>query len=456
MFKLVVPLIFILAAYLTAYRSAAVAFATIYLPSLLMLASTPKVNLPGLPDMNATYAAIYGILAGLAIKGGEPFPFKFGWIDRIVLLLTLSCMITASVTEKFWTGVNVFGEQLLNYLGPYFIARIMFHNAEMRKRALWICVVCAIITATFALVELRLWPYFMSRNLKAIGLFSGQNTMVLGRFGLFRTQGPYCHPIDMGNASLLLTMMIALFATTTSVGLRNWWVRLGLFATIGSALSSLSFTSFMGIAACGAGVAVIWYMPKLGKLMPVAVACMFLVGAYMTNHLLNMNVERESENMGQDIQDSVMVRAMIVQNSWPFITSSGFFGYGNTIKHRDLDLDSVDNSYVLFTMRRGFTFIALFLSMPVILAWRARKAFKRIWMSAHYQPLALGIAGVLGIMVSMYTVWFGFVYSVLWLILLAMTNSMLDIILYGAPFAKPATRARDMQYATGLIQPAAG
>lgn len=453
MFKLVVPLIFIFAAYLTAYRSAAVAFATVYIPSLLMLASTPKVGLPGLPDMNATYAAMYGILAGLALKGGEAFPFRFGWIDRLVLLMTLSCIITASMTEKIWTGVNVFGEQLLGYVAPYFIARIMFHDSDMRRRALWICVVCAITTAFFALIELRLWPYFMSRNLKGIGLFSGQNTMVLGRFGLFRTQGPYCHPIDMGNASLLLAMMIGLFAATTSIGLRNWWVRLGLFAAVGSALSSLSFTSFMGIAACGAGVAVIWMLPKLGKLMPLAVACMFLVGGYMTHRLLNMNVERESENVGQDIQDSVMVRAMIVQNSWPFVTSSGWFGYGNTIRRSQLNLDSVDNSYILFTMRRGYAFLSLFLAIPLVLGWRARKAFKQIWLPQHYQPLTLGIAGVLGIMVSMYTVWFGFVYSVMWMILLAMTTSMLDVIQYGAPVKSRASQPRDVQYATGLIQP---
>lgn len=456
MFKLLVPLIFILAAYLTVYRSAAVAFATIYLPALLLVASTPKISVPGLPDMNATYGAVYGILAGLALKGGEPFPFKWGWIDRIVLLMTVSCIITASITDEFWAGVNVFGEQLLGYVAPYFLARIMFHDAEMRKRALYICIFCAVITAFFALIELRLWPYFMSRNLKGIGLFSGQNTMVLGRFGLFRTQGPYCHPIDMGNASLLLAMLIGLFATTTSIGLRSWWVRLGLFAAVGSALSSLSFTSFMGIAACGAGVAVIWFLPKLGKLMPIAVVGMFIVGGMMTNRLLNMDVERESEDVGKTVQDSVAVRAMIVQNSWEFVTTSGWFGYGNTIRRSQLNLDSVDNSYILFTMRRGFAFLALFLSIPVILAWRARKAFKQIWLPQHYQPLALGIAGVLGIMVSMYTVWFGFVYSVMWMIVLAMTTSMLDVIQYGAPAKSRATQPQDVQYATGLIQPVAG
>jgi len=456
MFKLLVPLILVLAAYLTVYRSAAVAFATVFLPSLLLVASSPKLGVPGLPDANVTYGAIYGILAGLALKGGEALPFKFGWIDRIVVLMMVSCVITSCITDEFWAGVNVFGEQLLGYVAPYFLARVMFHNAEMRRRALWICIFCAIVTATFALIELRLFPYFMSRHLKSMGLFSGQNTMVMGRFGLFRTQGPYCHPIDMGNASLLLAMLIGLFATTTSVTLSNWWVRIGLFAAIGASITSLSFTSFMGIAACLAGVGLLWMMPRLGRMMPLAAVCMFVVGGIVTNKLLNTDVIRESEKMGVTVEDSVMVRAMIVQNSWPFVTTSGYFGWGNTIRRSELNLDSVDNSYILFTMRRGFVYLSLFLSIPVILAWRARKAFKQIYLPQQYQPLALGLAGVLGIMVSMYTVWFGFVYSVMWMVLLAFTNSMIDVILYGAPKTAASQYRQDTQYATGLIQPVVG
>lgn len=455
MHSLVVPLIFLLAGYLTLYRSAAVAFATLYLPALLLLGSTPKVNLPGLPDMNATYGAIYGILAGLAIKGGEPFPFKWNWIDRIVIALTVSCIITACITDEFFAGVNVMGEQFLGYVAPYFLARILFHDAEMRRRALWVCVTCAIITGFFALIELRLIPYFMARNLKNIGLFNGPTTMVLWRFGLMRTQGPYCHPIDMGNASMLLTILIGIFAMTTSVGIRNFWVGVGLLAALGAAGSSLSFTSFMGIAATLAGAGLLFMLPKLGKLMPLAAICMFIVGGYITNQLLNTDIERDRENMGADVVDSMMVRAMIVQNSWDFVTTSGWFGYGNTIRRSMLNLDSVDNSYILFIMRRGYVFFTLFLLIPLLLAFRARKGFQRAGLPQQYQPLALAMAGVLGTMVSMYTVWFGFVYSVMWYILLALTNSMIDVLTGYAP-RKVIPLSQDeqrVQYATGLIQP---
>src|SRR3954463_1698874 len=165
-----VVILFAAAIYLTLYRGAVVAFVTLYLPCLLLLNTTQKINLPGLPDMNATFGVIYGICGGLVLKGGEPMPFKWGWMDTVMSLMALSTVITGMVTEYVYTGVSIFGEQFLGYLAPYFLARVMFHSAPMRRRALWICVVSAFIIAFFTLIELRLWPYFLSRNLKSFGL----------------------------------------------------------------------------------------------------------------------------------------------------------------------------------------------------------------------------------------------------------------------------------------------
>ena len=59
---------------LTLYRGSAVAFVTLYLPSLLLLNTTQKINLPGLPDMNCTVAVLYGVLGALVSKAGRRFP----------------------------------------------------------------------------------------------------------------------------------------------------------------------------------------------------------------------------------------------------------------------------------------------------------------------------------------------------------------------------------------------
>src|SRR5262249_9486585 len=141
--RVLVAILIAAAVYMTLYRSAVVAFVTLYLPSLLLLNTTQRINLPGAPDPNATLGVVYGILGALVIKGGEPFPFKWGFMDTLVLLLTLSTVITGMVTEYLYTGISVLGEQVLQYVAPYFLARVLFHDPAMRRRALWICVTCA-------------------------------------------------------------------------------------------------------------------------------------------------------------------------------------------------------------------------------------------------------------------------------------------------------------------------
>src|SRR5205085_8739428 len=126
---------------------------------------------------------------------------------------------------------------------------------------------------------------------------------------------------------------------------------------------------------------------------------------------------------------------------------AGSFGWGSSIRHSQLSLESVDNSYMLFTMRRGFVFLGLFLMVPVVVALRGMKAFAAGKLPTHWIPLAVGIASIIGIMAAMYTVWFGFVYSVLWVIMIGLTTSMSDVLIFGPPTARPASQPQTRGFA---------
>src|SRR5438045_6610307 len=152
---------------------------------------------------------MYGILGGIVIKGGEGLNFRFGIADGVILAMSISSIITAGLTESLWTAVNMFGLEFMGFLMPYFLARALFHDPPARRRGMWILIVCVFFLSFFALIELRLWPFFLSRWLRPMGLFIGQNTMVMMRFHLFRTQLTFHHPIDTGHASLLLTSLTA-------------------------------------------------------------------------------------------------------------------------------------------------------------------------------------------------------------------------------------------------------
>jgi hypothetical protein len=430
----IVGIVTLIALLVTLQRGAVMAFVWLWLPCQLLLYLAPRVPVPSLPDISPPFGVLYGIMLGLVLKGGERLPFRWNLMDTLILLITLSDIVSYTITEKVWTGVAVLGDRYFEYVAPYFMARIMFHSAQARRHALWIIVVICLFVAACALVEVRLIPLVTARTLKGIGLFHGVSQMVLERWGLFRTQVLYCHPIDMGNSSILLVCFMIIFATTTSVGLKNFWVLLGICAALGSVFTTLSFTSYAMLIAT-TGLAVVMLLSKfISRSMAVFVVCAIIAGVSLSYRLYSLDLSpMESNEDAPEVQNSMYIRAKIVQNSWPFASTAGWFGYGNKIRKSDLDLDSVDNTYMLLIMRRGWVYLCLFLLIPFQVTLRAARALGRVHGWPQRLPVTIAMAGVLGTMVAMYTVWFGFIYSALWVLMVATFESMTDVILYGPP-----------------------
>ena len=92
------------------------------------------------------------------------------------------------------------------------------------------------------------------------------------------------------------------------------------------------------------------------------------------------------------------------------------FGYGRLLDFGNddgdsdedqFDLKSVDNTYMLFTMTRGWVYTSLWISIAVFFSIRMTKAFRHVTNPSQVFPLAIATATVLALMVSMYTVWAG-------------------------------------------------
>src|SRR6476660_5777423 len=88
-------ILLIAALVITMQRSAVWAFVTLYLPGWILFSSTKTIALPGLPDIDACNGIMYGILGGIALKGGERLNFRFGLCDLLMLVLSASA-ITSS------------------------------------------------------------------------------------------------------------------------------------------------------------------------------------------------------------------------------------------------------------------------------------------------------------------------------------------------------------------------
>lgn len=434
--------IFSVSAYLTWTRGLAVAFALVYLPVLVLVSAAKPMVLPLLPDLSSTFAVGYGVLAGIALRGGfgGAWPFRWNLLDTVVTTLWLLAAIAVANTQGAEMARNMLGDGFFDFLTPYLMARAAFHSAEGRRLALWSTIACAVLVALMSPIEMRLRPQFFSRVLDGFGLYIAPNNTPLYRLGLARAQTTFMQPMDQGNGGLLLAALIGVFAATTRYGLRDWRVLMGLGAAVFVSVASLSFSAFVNVAVAGAVFAVLWFAKWSGRLLPLAAAGALVGGIMVTNVLLTTPLGERSERLGQDVRDSLHMRTLIVQQSWPLVQEAGWWGYGKQISKDMLDLDSVDNAYLLFIMQRGWPYFALFLTIPFIVTLRSARVWADAPADAQRLPVAIAVAAVLAILVAMYTIFFGFVYAKLWLVLLGVLNSTLDALQGRVP-VRPATPA---------------
>src|SRR5690606_29552051 len=141
----------------TLARGAGMGFALVYLPALLLFNNLKNVELPGIPDVAAQTAAIYGILLASAPRIGERLGIRFNLMDGLVLVFWVAAVATALATEQVYPGVSTAGSHFLAYVAPYFLARVAFLSHELRRTILNVLMACTAVLTFFAFIEFRLW-----------------------------------------------------------------------------------------------------------------------------------------------------------------------------------------------------------------------------------------------------------------------------------------------------------
>jgi hypothetical protein len=446
MSQFTISMIFAVSLLTALLQGVGVTFILIYLPTLIMLNQLPGINwIPHAP-VEPQYAPLYAMLIALPFRP-EPLRFRWSLVDTVVILLLISSTITAFITEFFETGVNNVRTEILTWIGPYFLARAVFRSWEMRRLALYTLIALTGTLTFLALIEFRMVPYFYLHLLQSMGMGNKIHAMAYGRYGFFRVSGTVEHPIHFGNMCLVILGMIAVLARTSGVRLRNPWVTAGLLGALGCVVMSISFTPYMGLAAGTCFYLTLIGIPFTRKLvLPLVLLVIAAIFAF-TYHAAH---EKLGDRPDGDLQGSYWTRKLIITQSWKQAVKAGPFGFGKALDFNDddFDLTSVDNSYMLFTMTRGWVYTTLWVSIAVMFGVRVTVAFFKITHRSQVFPLAVSTATVLGLMVSMYTVWAGALYMVVWAIMLGLSNTLIDQVIY--PEWQPRRR-RQVQNAQGGI-----
>lgn len=453
-----------LAAFCTTFwGSVPATFTYVLLPSLLLIFNVPEFLIQGLPDVTTLAAVGYGTVCAYLLKGGEPLRFRFHIIDGIIVGLSLISATSAAVAEDLWPGVSAFGQDFFQWLVPYFMARTTFTQPYYRLRSAQMLAVLAMCIAPFALWEMRMDPTFYARKImQPFGLTNVAWVLVLKRFGLARAQASFSHPIDLGIGGAIVACMIVVLATTTGRKLTTPWVMAGIAAAGVMTLCSLSFTSFVAVAAMG-GIFLAARLTRFTSwlLLPMSFGVIIAYAAF-TAYLIETPVERP-ENEDVAYSSSYYMRHVIIQQTWPEARNAGWFGHGPMWSvEATTGLNSLDNAYLLFIIRQGWLYFAGFLLLLTAVNIYGGMAMGQVRNGIARTPVAAGVGGLIGTMLGMYTVFFGFVYARLFVILLGLTVTMCQMVFQrtaqarshdfaplasGGPAGAPSARAPRRRYA---------
>ncbi|HEX4124439.1 MAG TPA: hypothetical protein VHY37_06910 [Tepidisphaeraceae bacterium] len=424
-------------------------FAFLYLPAVLLLHSVSGIELPTVPALTPTTAATYAILLSLLPRLGRPIGFRLHLIDAAVIALSAAAIASEIKTDPGSNGVNQLVIQIVFWLFPYFFARAHFGSLTFRRQCLKSIVASLLILLPFTLIETRLWPQFYVQTLDRLGLDAHSLGFPYHRFGLFRAETSFQHPIYMGDACLVLLGFIGLLAATTPSRHRRFGFRLA----IASALAGIVFALSIGpLISLGIAIALFFGLRSIRltrPLLPIAVFAAILVGFLFMHRLAREELGDRPEGA---VESSAWVRQRIVKDSWELAANAGPWGLGREIDPAVLPVESVDNAYLLFAMCRGWVFTAIWLALPVLAAWRiGRSLLAETPGQQHLFPIAAAASAVLAMSFAFFGVWAGWqgeTYTVLWLALVGSTMTAAD--------AAIAASAPAVQVRAQPIHPLAG
>ncbi len=425
--------------YVTVTAGLGRAVAVVYLPSVLLLSMIQDLAKPTVLDLNGYTAAVYGILLGLPLTR-ERFTFRPHLIDLVVVVLSIIVILSSAEHGEFYTGVSYGISEFLERLCPYFLCRIAFARIENRRAALRALIVCAtFIMLPNALIEVRIRPQWVHHVLASLHIGRPPHALSLYRWGLFRVYGFTPHPIYAGNISLVLLGFLVVFAKTTGRKLSDRWVLIGLCSAAACLFMSLSFTPIFGALAAGGIYAAVRYQ-KGTRFLLIPGVIAGVIGMVLVTQFLATQPISKTEN-ASDLQSSYEVRQLIIRGAYELAAKAPTWGYGHDFEWTEYELSSVDNSYLVFAILFGPYYLWIFVSLALLIAIRATKVLGTINTDAGRVGIAAGTAVLLGIMLAMYTVWAGAIYTVFWFGLLGLMMSVYDWTLWGAPVAVSGTPA---------------
>jgi len=330
-----------------------------WIPLMLLVPAYFEYDGPGIPPMT------------FYLTGFAPFLFcrqlwiaalrDWHWLDIFVYSFVLIIAWSEYITTGFASGRQLLLLNSLTFVGPYLAMKyIVFHDRdEIRVAKCFVTVMAAI--AVYNLYTFRFglnhflwlrnfWPYY----------YEGTYIVVIPRWGFFRAQGPFVHPIAAGIAygfALPMTFWLLRYQQ-----IRPYWKALsilvlcllGLFMTI-------SRGPYIG-AIVSTGLYLVGQSKYRIQFFSLAGVLFFFASVPLTLKISEyMSLTRSTAK--SDTQETALYRKELIFNYLDVIMDEPEHGYGFLNIPYVGDQVSIDNAYLLYALSWGLPAVILMICL---------------------------------------------------------------------------------------------
>lgn len=353
------------------FRSPALVFLDVYLPSVLLVPDYYRWVADGLPDPSFHHAAVLPIVAVFVLT--SLLRWRFSLLDFLVVGFASSVSYSEYLNVGYSEAQNLLFDQLCGVVFVYILAKGLIEPEDMRIVAAKRITLLLGIVAISSVYEFKMaWnPY---AGLLAPYFPDQLNWVTTFRWGFTRVAGPYGHAILAG----------VMFAV--GYRLQRWLAWGGYWETPQKArMLSLALAAgvFMSMcrgpwfgAVCGAVVMLILQARERKRAFVLSLTIVVLVGAPVILAMKGyLSVKRTMAI--STAQETIAYRRELAEKYVEVMLKKSAWGWGHNTWPRIPTMDSIDNQYLLLPLQHGLVSLGFFLA---IILWTG---IRLCWYGVH-------------------------------------------------------------------------
>ncbi len=286
-------------------------------------------------------------------------PRNFSLMDLLVLSFVLMCTYAGFESSGSQFGKSIIMYEAMETLIPYFVIRCFIEKRNV-IRFLTTLTIFISITAIFAPVE-----FFINRTLANIYQIFWQKNGLWAPFvrnGFNRVYSMYGHPIHAGiifSTSVILLIVLYKLRVYRNKKLITALILINVMALI----MTISRSSYIMIIP---SIMVFWYsLVGHKKTYAVILVVMFTVGYTVGMDMYNSYIEIKPGEKASETKQSAYYRKQLLDNYTEIAKKRPFYGYGNNIPVLGGQY-SIDNHYLLLSLRYGYIATGIFILMHLM------------------------------------------------------------------------------------------